>query len=287
MAFPTRFNLFQFGACLFLGLQLAACDRQGSITTPNQTLSDTQAMADRPVADDTVAAGADEMRPLAATAEESGWAATYAGKLDGKIEVDVQVHGLGDVARGTLTYKKSGKPILVLGAFHTDGTFFLREYQPDGNVTGVLSGIEKTQKLTGSWYAPGTDKEMKLELAAVTVQEEGTVAWPYAAQQVVGEYGYHYGKDGPRGSIVVKQAGDKVRFAIECVNGAPGHNMAMIEEAEAVLTGSELHYKMPEMDCEFKIQFFDGFAVVSHVDERTDCEFGNGAGIEGDFVKLK
>ncbi len=239
------------------------------------------------VDDDAVTARTGNDQSLPATAEESGWAATYAGKLDGKLDASLDLYGLGDVVRGTITYKKSGKPIMVLGSFRTDGTFFLREYQPDGNVTGVISGTEKSKKLIGSWYAPGTDKELKLDFDVVTVQEEGTVTWPYSAKGISGEYGYHFGKEGPSGVLIAKQVGDKVRFSIDCVTGAPGHNMAMVDAAEAPLIETGLHYKVPELDCEFQIQFFDGFAVVTFVDEKYDCEFGHNASIEGEFVKLK
>jgi hypothetical protein len=252
------------------------------------TTSEENIPQDEPLADDVESSEAEnEEQILAATDAESGWAATYAGKLDGKIEVTLEIKGLGDVLRGTITYKKSGKPILVLGSFNTDGTFFLREYQPDGNVTGVMSGTEKSKKLTGTWYPPGTDKEMKLDLDAVTVQEEGTVSWPYGAIKIAGEYGYHYGKEGPMGSLTVKQSGDQVKFAFDCNTGAPGFNMAMLEETTATLKDGEVRYKMPDAECEIRIQFFDGFAVVGYVDEKYDCGFGHNAGVEGEFVKLK
>jgi hypothetical protein len=230
---------------------------------------------------------ADADASLPATDAESGWGGTYAGKLDGKIEVSLELHGLRDIVRGTITYKKSGKPIMVLGTMNTDGTFFLHEFQPDGNITGVMSGTEKGQKLTGTWYAPNSEKELQMELAAVTVQEEGSAVWPYDSKGVAGDYDYHYGKDGPMGSLVVKQTGDKLRFKFDCLGSAPGRNMALVEETQAVLSGNEAVYEMPDLECKFRIQFFDGFAVVGYVDEKYDCEFGHNATIEGIFVKLK
>ena len=230
---------------------------------------------------------AHELQPVVAGGEPTAWAAIYAGKIDGKIEATLSLNGLGDVVRGTITYKKSNKPITVLGKFVPDGTFFLRELQPDGNITGVLSGTESTRKLTGSWYAPGTDKELKLEFDAVSVQESGTVTWPYAAQRIAGDYGYHYGKDGPMGSLAVKQTGDKVRCKLDCLGSAPGRNMALVEELSATLVGNEVVCKVPDLDCKFRIQFFDGFAIVAFVDEHYDCEFGHNATIEGEFLKLK
>lgn len=288
MAFPARFYLFQLGACLFLGLQLAACERSSNPTTSNHTVSDTQVTANDSLADDSAAVETDEASPLAATADESGWAATYAGKLDGKVEATLSLYGLGDVVRGTITYKKVGKPIFVCGTFFTDGTFYLREFQPDGNVTGVLSGAQQGHKLIGSWYPPGTDKEMRMELDAVTVQEEGTVQWPYAAKNVSGDYHFHYGKDGPVGDLSADQSGDEVSLFIECTTNAPARNIASMEKAVTTkIVDGVARYKMPEFDCEFEVRFYDGFAVVKYVDQRYDCGFGFRATIEGTYMKLK
>lgn len=44
---------------------------------------------------------------------------------------------------------------------------------------------------------------------------------------------------------------------------------------------------MPDENCEIRIQFFDGFAVVGYVDEKYDCGFGHNASVEGEFVKVK
>ncbi len=276
-----------------IALTLVGCSSQPATApeTSTQTTLATDQAPDSPSgtqANDVESSEAEnEENVLPATDAESGWASTYQGRLDGKIEASLVLHGLGDVVRGTITYKKSGKPIMVLGHMNTDGTFFLRELQPDGNITGVMSGTEKSKKLTGTWYAPGTDKELGLDMDVLTVQEEGSVTWPYPAKSIAGEYRYHYGKEGPSGSLGVEQAGSKVKVAFDCNHGAPGYNMAMVEETEIALNGNEARYKMPEMDCEFRIQFFDGFAMVGYVDEQYDCGFGHNASIEGEFVKVK
>ncbi len=276
------------GTATLLGFGCGAQDPKSSETRSIPT-SDSVSESSLSSGNDVVESseGESEEQPLLSRAESAAWAANYTGKLDGKIEASLSLHGLGDVVRGTITYKKSNKPIILLGKFLTDGTFFLHELQPDGNITGVLSGTESSHKLIGSWYAPGTDKELKLEFDAVTVQEEGSVDWPYAAQSVGGDYEYHYGKDGPMGSLIVKQSGEKVRFKFDCLGSAPGRNMALVDESSATLVGNEVVYKVPELDCKFRIQFFDGFAMVGYLDEHYDCEFGHNASIEGEFLKVK
>ena len=142
---------------------LAGCNSKATElatnSKPDSTQTDTASLASQ-VDDIESSEAGDADQALALTDAESGWGGTYSGKLDGRIEVSLELHGLRDDVRGTITYKKSAKPIMVLGTMNTDGTFYLREYQPDGNVTGVLSGTEKGKKLTGSWYAPGAEKEL-------------------------------------------------------------------------------------------------------------------------------
>jgi hypothetical protein len=216
--------------------------------------------------------------------ESETWSALYAGKLDGKIEVELQLFGKGEDVRGTITYKKSGKPIIVIGKKHPDGTFYLRELQPDGNITGVMSCTEVGKKLSGSWYAPNTDKELKLELEA-TAQQAGA-NWPYSPKRIDGEYHYHYGEEGPVGYLKVEARGDdEVTFEFNCITSAPGRNMAMIDPTEGTVVDGVLSYKFPDLDCAFEIRFYDGFAIVSYVNEQYQCEFGHNASIEGEFLK--
>jgi hypothetical protein len=219
-----------------------------------------------------------------ASAHGGAWVNRFSGTMDGKIEVVMTLHGLGDIVRGTITYKKSGKPIIVLGTWNEDGTFFLREYQPDGSVSGILSGNAGDGKMVGTWSSPTSEKELKLAL-----NQEGDVAadtkWPFEAKNIGGEYSYSYGEDGGAGSLSASVVGQKVKFSINCVTGAPAFRIADVEESEGELVNNEVRYKMPDFDCEFVIQFFDGFAAISHIDEKYDCGFGMGAGIEGMYLK--
>lgn len=235
----------------------------------------------------------DETQPnTMAFAASEGRASTYAGKIGGKIEATLMLHRLGSVARGTMTYKSSGKPIAVLGKVEEDGTFFLREYLPDGLVTGVMMGHMKGDKLSGTWN--GTAKENDLQMEMTRTQMESDEDWPYfpLTASTAGEYGYHYpamaGNAGAAGGIILKHKDERWTFSIDCVTGPPGYRTASIEETEAEVVGDmEIHHTLADGDCQFVIRFFDGFAVVEHVGEHYDCGFGMGAGIEGEYLKLR
>lgn len=272
------------GLCMVATALLSACGTQSGGTADPATPADSgtiQSLAAKEQPTEQVDA------PLPATDAESGWEATYEGTVGGKSKATLAFHGLGDYVRGSITYQKTGQPIIVLGKFLTDGTFFLRELGKDGNVSGVLSGSENGGKLSGTWYAPGTDRELELAMDAVAVKEEGTVPWPYAATSISGSYGYHYGKEGPQGTISVTKTGETYSLAIDCVTGAPGYNQASVEAAGLRLDGHTLRHKVPGMDCEVSVEFFDGFAFVGFVDEQTDCGFGHNATVEGEYLKLQ
>jgi hypothetical protein len=211
------------------------------------------------------------------------------GKIDGKIEASLELYQADDVIRGTITYKKSGKPILVLGNAGENGTIFLREFLPDGKISGGMSGELDDKKFSGSWY--GNDKDLKLEMNVTNQMED--VEWPFdVSGSVAGEYAYHYpeestGDPGAAGTLKVKQSGNKITFSFDCVNGPPAYSIATVEDTEAVLDGNRVDVKLSGLDCAFSIQFFKGFAIVHQKNGYIQCEFGNGAGIEGQYVKVR
>jgi hypothetical protein len=271
--------------CLTLGFSLVACNSSSKSSDDNTSITSEKARGEDEIVD-----------PNASTTDApegdpDTWQETYQGTLDGKIQVEMALTGqIGKSTRGTITYKSTGKPIMVLGYFSGDGNFFLREYQPDGLVTGVLSGSSKNGKLEGSWYSKG--KELKLSMTTQTASK--SAVWPYNLKgSIAGEYAYHYpdeGEDpGAAGNLTVKVKGDQVTFAFDCITGPPGYHMATMEETEATLEdGNLIRYSNSEYgECAFEIRFYQGFASVTHVDEKYDCGFGMNAGVEGDYVKIR
>lgn len=211
------------------------------------------------------------------------------GKINGKIEASLELYQAGDVIRGSIIYKTSGKPILVLGTEGENGSIFLREFLPDGKISGGMSGEFNGEKFSGSWY--GNDKDLELEMN-VTKQTED-VEWPFdVTGSVAGEYAYHFpeestGDPGAAGTLKVKQSGDKITFSFDCINGPPAYSIATVENTDGILEGNTVEAKLPDLDCEFTIQFFKGFAMVHQKNGYLDCGFGNGAGIEGEYIKVR
>lgn len=236
-------------------------------------------------------AGDESMPNTMALAATQCTKSMYDGKIDGKIEASLSLYNRGGVVRGSITYKKGNKPIMVLGRMEGDGNFFLREYLTDGLITGVMSGKTTNKGLSGSWYGTSNHKDLKLEMSLIS--ESDGEEWPFAATgSVAGEYAYHYpaneaGDPGAAGTLIVKQKGDKVTFSFDCVNGPPAYNMATIEDMEATLSDNFIQVDVPDFDCEIAIEFFKGFASVLHPGGHYDCGFGHGAGIEGQYVKVR
>jgi hypothetical protein len=284
----------QLLALFLLTLSLVACNKPAQSDPPAVNSANKEAPQDEPEA---MGNAQDTLMPnTMALAAEYQQIAHYTGTIGGKIEAKVTMRRLYGVARGTITYKKSGKPITLIGRMEEDsegsGTFFMREFQPDGLVTGVLSGSLKDGSLTGNWYGTGDGKELSLNLADTGEEPDGS-EWPYDVKgSVAGKYGYHYpgdkeGNPGAEGVLTVKQNGDKITYTFDCVTGGPGYNMAMMEDTEGTLEGNEVRFSSTEYgDCAFVIRFFDGFAVVEHEDGKYECGFGHNASVEGEFVKL-
>lgn len=267
-----------------------SCDRQSSATVRTITQEEADPPLQQPGEE---TSSARQQPPTMAIADHAApWMERYTGSIDKIISVQVELTGMGELVRGSITYRKTNVPIMVMGHVRQDGNFFLREYQPDGLITGVMSGSRKGNQLLGKWYGTNHDKEYDLELSATEVRREGVV-WPYEAKgSLAGKYGYHYpaesnGDPGAEGFLTVKHSGDQVVFTFDCVTGPPGYNMAMMEETAGVLKGNAVHYSSTEEgDCALVIRFFDGFAVVEHEGEKYDCGFGHNASVEGEFVKL-
>lgn len=269
-------NLFLL---LALVATMASCSSDGS--SADKSSSETKGDA---------AADGDSEAPLA-TPGDGEWHAYHTGKLDGKIEIILDLYGQDGAVRGTITYKKSGKPITVVGTLRKDD-LWLKELQADGLVTGTISGKIDRDRISGNWYGD-KEAEYKLETSASSPPEGGQ-EWPYdAPSTVAGTYEYHYppvenGDPGAEGVLTVKQTGDKIIYSFDCVSSPPAYNMAMIEETESDLDGNVAHYHETEYgDCEFVIRFFKGFAIVEQQNGHYDCGFGMAASVEGEYIKIK
>jgi hypothetical protein len=264
----------------WMALALVACDKPSTTAT--------EAPTEARAGEDAGNAGDPSQPEAKVHAPEFGSHSTYTGKIDGKIEATIDLYRLEDDLGGTITYKKSGEQLMVLGIMEDEVSFFMRQYLPDGLVTGVMWGEMKGDKLSGGWMDSSIRKEQKLEM--IRKASESNIVWPYTMKgSVVGEYGFHYpemeGEAGLTGVIAVKSVGENLTYSLDCVHGS-ADMAASIPETEAVLDGNVLKYEMPVSRCEFEIRFFDGFAAVEHVGEHHNCGL-MGAIVVGEYVKLR
>ncbi len=268
----------------FLAALVAACSPQP--TTGQNPADSTATKPERKLNVDRLLGMDDLQRTYG---DESDWSESYEGTIDGKIQVKMDLHGRLSLVGGTITYKNPGKPIMVLGSLEEDGSMFLRELQPDGLVSGVMTGKAKDGKYAGTWSSG--DKELKLDLKS-TQRSIGNQEWPYDWKgPKAGEYGYHYpainGDPGAAGTVTIKERDSQYSFAIECVTGPPAYRVATVEETPVELEGGHIRYTMPEGDCQFVVHIYRGFVIVEHISGHYDCGFGMGAGVEGEYVQLR
>lgn len=214
----------------------------------------------------------------------------WTGTINNKIPVFLNYAVLENVIAGEITYlnTKDKKPIKILGSIEEDKTYRLLEFEPSGNITGVLTGKPTAQSFTGNWSSPKTRKELSLNL-----QHKDTTIKPItiipAGNDIAGNYRYQYSEKGYQGGVDIKKVSEKkIAFSISSVTSAPARNIAEVEKDTVELKGNSLIYTIPgSNNCEFKMTFYKGFLAVRYTKGYCTGQFGNNATIDGLFLKVK
>lgn len=233
----------------------------------------------------------DTITPMPKANPEDPYANIYAwqGNLDGQYSVIMWYKEFGDVLVGSLFYtdNKKAKPIQLIGTKGNDSnTRRLLEIWPDGNITGVWDLKLHPVAAEGTWVAPKTGKEFNASLmhidTAVTIKAIDSMG------DVSGEYKYRYFDDGGWGNMTAKQQGNSVVVSFENITRAPANNFAIVDKVTLPLHNKVAIYSSSEYgECAFRIRFFKGFAVVDYIDDKYECGFGNGATVNGIYVKAE
>lgn len=231
----------------------------------------------------------------------------FQGKMGGRVSVELCFRtdpNHRNIVAGYIYYlrAKKPKPILVAGSVN-DGWVALKEYLPDGTVSGILDFMLKpTGKgyaiAEGNWINPKTFATYSL----TTLRERagqlpswwpGNPLAPSTISSIPGEYVFkqwnsNY-KDFLGGSAEFTYAGeDRVHFNISnCWNNiAEGHSH---NHCPAVLYDNEFEYDDVN-ECGYCVRaiFFKKFVVIQATAEPKsyDC-FGLGATLEGVYIKTK
>jgi len=230
----------------------------------------------------------------------------FTGKLNGRIPVFLWFVVKDSVLKGEVTYLKTAKriPITIMGIITKAGRVTISgevtkeniisiyEFGKDGYITGTYEGEFNANVLTGSWGAPGSDKQLKFNLIPkdTLLNHIDTALKPVS---VNGEYLYHFGKMGSSGGIDIKEipAGNLIGIRnllidINCVTYSPQNNVADLENLNVGMINNTIVFKVPDFDCKFRIRAFKDFIVIDQVRGNLgNCGFGMGASIDGVFIK--
>ena len=215
---------------------------------------------------------------------------SWTGTLHGKTPVFIHYQLDNNLIFGEITYlnTKDKLPITLLGTIEDDKSYRLLEFEKDGNITGIITGLPKENVFEGSWFSPKTRKELVLTLAKkdTAINSSATDA---LFQDIFGHYHYQYSEAGYQGDFEIKKlSNSKASFGITSVTGEPGRNVAQIDDDTITLTTTHFIYKLPDTDnCEFQVKFYKGFASIKYTKGFCDGQFGNNATIDGIFLKTK
>lgn len=227
---------------------------------------------------------------LASVKNQTGKEISWKGFLNGKTPVFIHYQIDGDVIVGEITYlnTKNKVPITLLGTIDADNNYRILEFEKSGNITGVITGSPTEGVFKGSWFSPKTRKELTLNLvkkdtAIVSKEIETKVG------DLFGRYHYQYSEAGYQGDLEIKKLpGSKAVFGITSVTGEPARNLAQIDDDTIDLKTTNFTYKLTDTEeCEFKVKFYKGFAVVQYTQGVCSGQFGMNATIEGIYMKTK
>ncbi|MDN3693830.1 hypothetical protein QWZ06_16790 [Chryseobacterium tructae] len=227
---------------------------------------------------------------LASVKIQSGKEISWKGLLNGKTPVFMHYQIDDNIIVGEITYlnTKNKLPITLLGTIESDNSYRILEFEKSGNITGVITGKPTGGDFKGSWFSPKTRKELVLNLTKkdTAIASRGIET---KVEDLFGHYHYQYSEAGYQGDLVIKkQPNSKAVFGITSVTGEPGRNLAQIDDDTINLKTTNFTYKLADTDdCEFKVKFYKGFAVVQYTQGVCSGQFGMNATIHGIYLKTK
>jgi hypothetical protein len=213
----------------------------------------------------------------------------YQGTINGKIPMFMWFAVKDSVLKGEVVYLKTGShlPINIAGYISKKYGLSIYEFMKDGNITGVYYGNFNKTRLTGTWYSPKSEKELKYDLVkkdTVLVNKDIDLN-PIA---VNGEYLYKFGPKGATGGIDLKSIGqNNYLMQINCVTDGPAYNQADVDATKVKIHNNAIIYSTdPEYGtCRFRIKVLKDFIVISLISGEGTCGFGNNATIVGVYFK--
>ena len=101
----------------------------------------------------------------------------FAGSIDGKYEIRMNLRRSGRELSGSYSYNKVGKNIDLKGTIDEQNNFVIDEFDEKGNSTGVFRGrFVSDNKLEGTWSKPNGANPMPLLLEDIGNLKQSEVA---------------------------------------------------------------------------------------------------------------
>lgn len=214
----------------------------------------------------------------------------WIGTLDSKIPIFIHFQIVENLIFGEIVYlnTKDKKPIRIIGTIEEDRSYRILEFESNGNISGILTGLPKGNLFIGRWFSPKTRKELTLNLA-LSDSTIKTISIETRQENIFGDYYYQYSEAGYQGEFsITKIDNKKAAFRIFCVTEEHSRNIAEIRKDSIELSGSKFTYKVPATDsCEFEVRFFKEFLFINYTRGYCSGQFGINATIDGIFLKSK
>jgi hypothetical protein len=201
---------------------------------------------------------------------------SYTGFINENIPIALDLTILGDhTVFGEIKYLKAkhSVPIKIVGTFNVEiqNVFLLREFEKNGNISGIINGKLKDQKFTGEWLsAVYSDTNYPIDL---TLKKHSTFKPAVLTiNNIEGEYVYHYGDTGFDGVIkIIKE--ETGTYAYSIVIGTGG--VRKIKQWKnstgkgVIVENGQCIIKMTEA-CKFMVTFYNGFLKINPIDMEDD-----------------
>ena len=230
---------------------------------------------------------------------------SFEGTLGDNIPVKLKFAVNGDeIAVGEILYPKAKNPapILVVGGMLSEYSFYLREYQSDGTITGdmtfrVETFADGTFIREGTWTNPKTGKELEMFLQENEESVPVSEYFDYEDPQSIGrEYAYSVWNPNCQsmmgGHVKFRGAGlHKLHFEVSNVpqNMAQGSSDPDRPAVLGEYTYNWFEYEnVNECGYGFSAHFFKKFVVLkTTTDYDTLGCFGSGVAFDGVYIKIR
>ncbi|WP_130735201.1 hypothetical protein [Flavobacterium sp. J27] len=215
----------------------------------------------------------------------------WKGYINQSIPVYLHYQIENEIVVGEIIYlnTKEKKPIKVIGNLNSNGNFRLLEFEPTGNITGIITGnITSENHFKGEWFSPKSRKNFPLDL---TVKDTNLIAQNIKAntKEIFGNYSYGYSEAGAQGNFSIEKINEnQATFEINCFTSEPARNMAIVDKDTIALPKLSFAYAFPNSEeCDFEVQFYKDFVHITYTNGYCTGQFGHNATIEGIFLKTK